>query len=70
VLTRPPKVTPEDERVALHGDAALVLCHERIGTAALAASNMFARTADGWKMIHHQAGPMAQQEQPPAARLH
>lgn len=63
VLAKPPAVTVDEARVALHGAAAVVLCRERIGKASLSASNVLVRTADGWKIVHHQSGPMAPQEQ-------
>ena len=43
----------------LHGDIALVVCHEVIEQTVLAATNIFAREPEGWRMIHHQASPLA-----------
>lgn len=39
------------------GDAAFVTCYELIGGSLLAATNIFLRESDGWKLVHHQAGP-------------
>src|SRR5262245_20950687 len=45
------------------GEAAFVVCLEEISSAAagteLIATNIFAREAGVWKMVHHQAGPVA-----------
>src|SRR3546814_6619118 len=46
LMARPQTVKVEEERVALHGDAALVLCRERIGQTAFAASNLYARRSE------------------------
>lgn len=40
-------------------DVAIVLCHEHLGGHVLAVTNMFRREDREWKMIHHQASPMA-----------
>jgi ketosteroid isomerase-like protein len=45
--------------VQMYGDAALVLCEEMIGGGILAASNLFAREDGAWRLVHHQAGPLA-----------
>jgi len=59
-------------------DVALVLAHELLSGHTLAVTNMF-RLEDGeWRMIHHQASPMAvsieeaEEQEPPAStrRLH
>lgn len=46
-------------RVTLWGDVALVLCFERVDDQYLIASNVFVREGKGWKLSHHQAGPVA-----------
>jgi ketosteroid isomerase-like protein len=48
-----------DPHVQLHGDVAIVLCQERIDGHLLAASNTYRRTTDGWALVLHQAGPVA-----------
>lgn len=40
-------------------DVAIVLCHEHLGGHTLAATNMFRHEDGEWRMIHHQASPMA-----------
>ncbi|MCG5241020.1 nuclear transport factor 2 family protein [Azospirillum doebereinerae] len=78
VLRTPTGVTAHarNERVTLHGDTALVLCEEMLGGATLAATNLFAREDGAWRLVHHQAGPIAQTradvERPdaPPRRLH
>ena len=47
-------------RLSLRGDQALVLCEEQVGVALLVASNLFLRTAKGWRLVHHQASPLMQ----------
>ncbi len=41
------------------GDAAFVICHETIEGTRLVATNSFVRDGAGWKMVHHQAAPIA-----------
>lgn len=53
-------------RVTLWGDVALVLCFERVEDQYLIASNIFVREGKGWKLSHHQAGPVAT---PPAGTV-
>jgi ketosteroid isomerase-like protein len=48
-----------DPHVQLHGDVAVVLCQERVNGHLLAASNTYRRTADGWVLVLHQAGSVA-----------
>ncbi len=43
----------------IFGDIGLVCCYERFANQHLVASNLFIRAAGGWRMIHHQAGPLA-----------
>ncbi len=59
ILSNPesPVVESRAASVSVYGDAALVTCFERIDDTYLIASNMFAREGDGWRLVHHQAGP-------------
>jgi ketosteroid isomerase-like protein len=53
------------EASALGGDLVAVVCHERIGRGWLAATNLFA-TEDGvWRILFHQASPMAPPDDDP-----
>jgi len=54
-----PVIEPRNERVMLYGDSALVLCEEVLGGAVLSASNLFMREDGAWRLVHHQAGPIA-----------
>jgi ketosteroid isomerase-like protein len=41
------------------GDVAFVTCHEVLPGGRLLATNVFAREAGAWRMVHHQATPIA-----------
>jgi hypothetical protein len=41
------------------GDSAFVVCHEVIEGTRLVATNTFVREDRAWKMVHHQAAPIA-----------
>lgn len=41
------------------GDVAFVTCHEVVSGGRLAATNVFVREAGAWRMVHHQATPIA-----------
>ena len=41
------------------GEVALVTCHEVLEGGRLAATNVFAREDGAWRVVHHQASPMA-----------
>ena len=43
--------------VTLFGNVAVVLCFEVIADSYLSATNLFAREAERWRMVHHHAGP-------------
>jgi ketosteroid isomerase-like protein len=43
----------------LMGDFALVTCQEILPDARLAATNVFAREGRRWRLVHHQATPIA-----------
>ncbi|MGO4725870.1 MULTISPECIES: nuclear transport factor 2 family protein [unclassified Inquilinus] len=73
ILRTPPRIVAEAARVLEYGDTAVVLCIERIGDNRLAATNVFTREPEGWRMVHHQAGPTreATPQQPrPAGTIH
>lgn len=44
-------------------DAAFVVCYELIPGTRLAATNVYAREDGAWRMVHHQAGPVARPEE-------
>jgi ketosteroid isomerase-like protein len=41
------------------GDVGFVVCHERLPGTVLVATNLFQREGGAWRMVHHQAGPIA-----------
>jgi ketosteroid isomerase-like protein len=57
------RFTISDVHVVLHADLGWVTCTEnilsevrgRVAVTAILATNLFAREADGWRMIHHHA---------------
>ena len=59
-----PHIDVESVRVVMLGETAMVLCYERVGdrrgsqSAVLAATNVFVREQDRWKMVHHHASPI------------
>jgi ketosteroid isomerase-like protein len=72
----PPEITCHDARAFVLGDAAYVICFERIGDTTLVATNVFVREDGAWRMVHHQAAvcPPLETGQPgaetsPAERL-
>jgi len=46
----------------MHGTG-FVICIERLPEGMLAATNVFTSKKKGWKLVHHQAGPVAQDSQ-------
>ena len=59
-----PQIRCEDASAHVLGDTAFVLCEEVLGEGRLAATNVFVREEDDWRLVHHQAGPMAPGAQP------
>lgn len=57
---RQPAVACSRARPHLLGEAAYVVCVESIGGADLVATNVFVREDGAWRLVHHQAGPVAQ----------
>ncbi len=77
ILSSPaaPMIEWENEQAFVVGDVALVVCHELVEGARLVATNTFVREAGGWKIIHHQASPLAAaaadpSETPPPRSVH
>ena len=52
-----PPITCHGARAHVYGEAATVLCYERIPENYLIATNIYVREGGLWKMVHHQAGP-------------
>ena len=46
--------------VTFQGDMAIVLCRELVGGSPLIATNIFVREGEGWRLLHHQSGPVYQ----------
>lgn len=64
ILSNPeaPRIACFDERVMMFGDAALVLCEEELDGGTLAASNLFVREGDDWRIAHHHAGQIVRRQ--------
>lgn len=60
ILTNPqsPAISCHRPQVFMQGGSAFVICYEEVDGAFLIATNMFLREPDGWKMTHHQSGPV------------
>jgi ketosteroid isomerase-like protein len=54
-----PEVSCSLAEARLFGDVALVTCHEILPGVRLAATNVFVREDGAWRIVHHQATPMA-----------
>lgn len=67
------RITPRNELVMIAGEEARLLCVEFVSGSALAATNLFRRVGDEWRMTHHQASPIAEvigePDLPPTSRL-
>ena len=64
------RIEPHNAVAMVYGDEGRVICVELVGGTAfaLAATNWFRRVDGGWRMIHHQASPIAAAiAEPPAA---
>jgi len=55
-----------EPQVTLFADCALVTCFEAAGTemAHLAATNVFVREEEEWRLVHHHAGPLSKPHKP------
>ena len=67
------RITHQDDVAIVTGDEGRVLCIEIVEGAALAATNVYRRVDGEWRMVHHQASPIAladdDDEAPPSNRL-
>jgi len=45
------------------GDTALVVCREHVSGGQLVATNVFVRERGTWKLVHHQASPLASDDE-------
>ena len=62
ILTSPTRVriAHRDDTAIVTGDEGRVVCIEIVeGTALLAATNFYRRIGGAWRMVHHQASPIA-----------
>ena len=67
-----PDITCTDATCHIVGDSAFVICIERLDVGALVATNVFVREDGAWRIIHHHAGPIADDgddERPDPGRL-
>ena len=64
ILSNPgaPRIACFDEQVFLYGDVALVLCEEELDGGTLAASNLFVREDNEWRIAHHHAGQIVRRQ--------
>lgn len=68
------RIDYRNETVMMTGDDARVFCVEIVGGMALAATNWFKRYDGIWRLVHHQASPLAGLSEeslpsPPSVRL-
>src|ERR1700745_1595158 len=74
ILSNPdaPRIACFDEQVFLYGNVALVLCEVELDGGTLAASNLFIREDDEWRIVHHHAGQIVRRhaERRRPSRLH
>jgi ketosteroid isomerase-like protein len=56
-----PTISCLEPTVHLLGDTAFILCIEEIPDGRLIATNIFIREEDQWRLVHHQAGPIARE---------
>lgn len=67
------RIEHRNELVLVSHDDGRVFCVELVGGMALAATNWFKRIDGAWRLVHHQASPLATRvpdaEPPPTTRL-
>ena len=71
-----PQIVCAEPQAIIEGDSARVLCIEIVDGTALAATNQFRRIGNAWRLVHHQASPIAQiveqahEGPPPSRQIH
>ncbi len=75
ILSNPeaPRVMCHDDQAFIFGEVGMVVCEEALSSGSLAATNAFIKERGLWRMVHHQASPIASRraEPPlPRGRLH
>ena len=60
ILSHPesPRVRCVDEWVVGRAGLAIVVCREILANGQLMATNTYARTSEGWRMVGHHSGPV------------
>lgn len=53
----PPAISCTGAQAFVDGNSAYVLCHEKLGGGYLVATNIFTRSGNQWRLLHHHAGP-------------
>jgi ketosteroid isomerase-like protein len=56
-----PDIRVENAIALILGDTAMVVCHERVGGALLACTNLFRLEQGTWRMVLHHAGPVGEE---------
>ena len=64
ILTGPgsPEIGCSHAFAQMIGNIALVVCREHVAGGDLVATNVFILEAGAWKMVHHQASPLATED--------
>jgi ketosteroid isomerase-like protein len=58
----PPAIRCAEEVARVAGSAAFVVCTEKLDAGDLVATNLFVQEAGYWKLAHHHAGPVANED--------
>ena len=59
-----PRVLCYEERVAVHGEIAIVTCDEELPGGTVIATNIFVRERGLWRLVHHQGSPLMTSRSP------
>ena len=59
-----------NEKASILSDSGFVTCTEVLGDLKLVATNVFVKEDDLWKMIHHHAAPIEDDEDEPEKVMH
>jgi ketosteroid isomerase-like protein len=63
ILSNPdqPRIVTGGASVSVNGDTAVIVCRELVAGSPLAATNVYVRQVEGWKLQHHHSGPVFSQ---------